>query len=265
MTDEERMRRMSRRSFLWATGATVGTYGFWRWVNHGADVDGIKGPFRAGLGFGQGVWSHALDPHRKVPTYPQSAVTAEKLNSNIGVVDDYELGSYQLRVEGLHGSKNAAVLTMADIMAMPSVSMTTEFFCIEGWSVIQTFTGVPFTEFMKRYPPATLSGKPADLDGAPDDLPPYVYMETPPLDPSDTDDEKYYVGLDMRSARHDQTMLCYAMNGKPLSVEHGAPLRLVIPVKYGVKNIKRPGLIRYQTTQPDDYWAKQGYDWFAGV
>jgi DMSO/TMAO reductase YedYZ molybdopterin-dependent catalytic subunit len=55
------------------------------------------------------------------------------------------------------------------------------------------------------------------------------------------------------------------MNGAELEDEHGAPLRLVIPVKYGVKNLKRIGLIRYTDEKPDDYWNQQGYDWFAGL
>lgn len=80
----------------------------------------------------------------------------------------------------------------------------------------------------------------------------------------ETPDGGYYVGLDMESALHPQTLLCYEMNGQPLSLEHGAPLRLVIPVKYGIKNIKRIGTIRYTDTRPADYWAERGYDWYAG-
>jgi DMSO/TMAO reductase YedYZ molybdopterin-dependent catalytic subunit len=80
-----------------------------------------------------------------------------------------------------------------------------------------------------------------------------------------TPNKLYYVGLDMPSVIHEQTMLCYEINGKPLSLERGAPLRLVIPVKYGVKNLKRIGTIRYTSVRPGDFWAEQGYDWFAGV
>ena len=61
----------------------------------------------------------------------------------------------------------------------------------------------------------------------------------------ETPDGQYYVGLDMESALHPQTLLCYEMNGKPLEPEHGAPLRLVIPVKYGIKNIKHIGKIKF--------------------
>ena len=69
----------------------------------------------------------------------------------------------------------------------------------------------------------------------------------------------------MKSALHPQTLLAYEQNGKPLAEEHGAPLRLVIPVKYGIKNIKRIGKIEYTNERPADYWAEEGYDWFAGT
>jgi DMSO/TMAO reductase YedYZ molybdopterin-dependent catalytic subunit len=54
------------------------------------------------------------------------------------------------------------------------------------------------------------------------------------------------------------------MNGKPLTAEHGAPLRLAIPVKYGIKNIKNIGKIKFTDERPRDYWAERGYDWYAG-
>lgn len=76
---------------------------------------------------------------------------------------------------------------------------------------------------------------------------------------------EYFVGLDMKSAMHPQTLLAYEKDGKPLDDDHGAPLRLVIPVKYGIKNIKRIGLIQYTDKKPSDYWANDGYDWFAGL
>jgi DMSO/TMAO reductase YedYZ molybdopterin-dependent catalytic subunit len=74
----------------------------------------------------------------------------------------------------------------------------------------------------------------------------------------------YYVGLDIESALHPQTLLAYEMNGAPLQPMHGAPLRLAIPVKYGIKNIKRIGTIRYTNVRPADFWAERGYDWYAG-
>ena len=65
-----------------------------------------------------------------------------------------------------------------------------------------------------------------------------------------TPDEEYYVSIDMPSAMHPQTLLAYEMNGAPLTVPHGAPLRLVMPVKYGIKNIKQIGSIEYTDARP---------------
>ena len=79
-----------------------------------------------------------------------------------------------------------------------------------------------------------------------------------------TPDGKYYVGLDIASALHPQTLLCYEMDGRPLTPGHGAPLRLVIPIKYGIKNLKQIGTIQFTDVRPADYWAERGYDWYAG-
>ena len=68
----------------------------------------------------------------------------------------------------------------------------------------------------------------------------------------------------MPSALHPQTLLCYEMNGQPLTDGHGAPLRLVTPLKYGIKHLKRIGTIAFADARPKDYWAELGYDWDAG-
>jgi DMSO/TMAO reductase YedYZ molybdopterin-dependent catalytic subunit len=130
-------------------------------------------------------------------------------------------------------------------MSLPRVTQITRLYCIEGWSTVVEWTGARFADFTRKYLPP----------GA--ELPRYVSMETP--------DAQYYVGLDMKSALHPQTLLCYERNGNTLEDEHGAPLRLVMPVKYGIKNIKRIGVIRYTNSRPKDYWAEEGYDWFAGL
>jgi DMSO/TMAO reductase YedYZ molybdopterin-dependent catalytic subunit len=55
------------------------------------------------------------------------------------------------------------------------------------------------------------------------------------------------------------------MNGMPLSQENGSPLRLFIPVKYGIKSLKQIGKIYFSDERPPDYWAERGYDWYAGL
>ncbi|MDE2125546.1 MAG: molybdopterin-dependent oxidoreductase [Armatimonadetes bacterium] len=150
----------------------------------------------------------------------------------------------------------ALTLGLHAIKQLPRIEIVTQLKCIEGWATVVRWAGARFADFVAQYPPETQSGNDPDVRHHPEDLAQYVSLVTP--------DGAYYVGLDMASALHPQTLLCYEMNGAPLSQDHGAPLRLVIPVKYGIKHLKRIGLIRYTNKRPADYWAEQGYDWYAG-
>ena len=148
------------------------------------------------------------------------------------------------------------LLTMDDIRALPKTEMTTEFKCVEGWSTIVNWAGVRLSDFMARYLPQTKNGASPDINN-PQNFATYISMVTP--------DGGYYVGLDMPSALHPQTFLAYEMNGSPLTIPHGAPLRLVTPTKYGIKQIKRIGRIAFTNERPADFWAERGYDWYAGL
>jgi hypothetical protein len=139
------------------------------------------------------------------------------------------------------------LLAMSDLQQLPKVSFCTEFKCIEGWSQITQWGGYRLRDLMELYPPAKVNGR----------EPRYVYMETP--------DGNYYAGYDMAAARHPQSLLVTEMSGQPLTQQHGAPLRLHMPIKYGYKQIKRIGLIAYTDVKPDDFWTKLGYDWYAGI
>jgi DMSO/TMAO reductase YedYZ molybdopterin-dependent catalytic subunit len=149
-------------------------------------------------------------------------------------------------VRGIPGSNEDVQLTLADIKQLPRTEMITELKCIEGWSIVVHWAGVRFSDFAAKY-----SGFPAL-----DELPKYVSLVTP--------DAGYFVGWDTPSILHPQTLLAYEMNGEPLKPEHGAPLRLASPTKYGIKLIKRIGLIEFTNERPRDYWAEQGYDWYSG-
>lgn len=133
------------------------------------------------------------------------------------------------------------------IPKLPKHELVLQFKCIEGWSQIVQWGGVRMADFLEMFPPALIDGK----------EPRYVYLETP--------DGDYYVGYDLHVLRHPQTMLVTEMGGQPLTQNHGAPLRLMTPTKYGYKQIKRIGLIAYTNSKPDDYWTRLGYDWYAGL
>ena len=69
----------------------------------------------------------------------------------------------------------------------------------------------------------------------------------------------------MPSVLHPQTLLSYEAYGSPLTLEHGAPLRIVMPVKLGYKSAKWISKIVVTNEKPGGYWEDQGYDWFAGL
>ena len=139
------------------------------------------------------------------------------------------------------------LLSLDDLRQLPRVELVTQFKCIEGWSEIVQWAGVRLRDLIDAFPPEKVNGR----------EPRYVYMETP--------DGNYYGGYDMSAARHPQSLLVTDMGGQPLTQDHGAPLRLHMPIKYGYKQLKRIGLIAYTDTRPDDYWTKLGYDWYAGL
>ncbi len=252
---EAAIRRMSRRSFLWATAATAAALGGFEWLSSRPQADGVPWPLRRTLRANEKLWRGLYSPGRLAPTFDRSQVTPDpRVNGDVGLTDDFDPADWKLRLEGF--AAGPAPLTLDQIRALPKTEMVTELHCVEGWTQIVHWAGARFSDFLRAYPPATISGRKADLERL-EDLPEYVSMVTP--------DGGYYVGVEMAAALHPQTLLSYEMNGEPLTPEHGAPLRLVIPLKYGVKSIKRIGTIRLASRRPADYWAEQGYDWYIGL
>jgi DMSO/TMAO reductase YedYZ molybdopterin-dependent catalytic subunit len=243
LTPEEELARRSRRSFLALGAGGIAAIGGWYWLNSQPLADEIPLPLRRVLNFNGRVARNALysDKHL-VKTYPASAIGKIKVNGDIGMEMPIDPAGWQLTLAPLSGQERQ--LSLDDIKALPRCEETIDFKCVEGWSTVTQFAGARFADFTARFAPG--SEKAA-----------YVGMDTPSKD--------YYVGADMASALHPQTLLAYEMNGAPLSDKHGAPLRLVMPVKYGIKNIKRIGKIWYADAPPKDYWAEQGYDYYSGL
>lgn len=243
---EREMRARSRRAFLVGGIAALAGYGGWRWLRSQPYVDGTPAPFRSMLRFNESVASRLLfDEHHRAETFSPRQAVMPRYNGDVGLGGDFDPASWGLKVMGLGASAAAPLEIMLDqIMALPRVEMVTELKCIEGWSTIVHWTGARFADFVAKF-------------GGSKNLPNYVSLATP--------DGGYYVGLDLPSALHPQTLLCYGMNGAALTPEHGAPLRLVTPTKYGIKNIKRIGTIVFTGERPGDFWAERGYDWYAGL
>ncbi|MBC7543746.1 MAG: molybdopterin-dependent oxidoreductase [Candidatus Sericytochromatia bacterium] len=234
------MRRMTRRSFIKAGVAVAAGAGGFYWLKSLPQVQDLAWPFRTALETNERLANALFDPQKTAVTHQRDLAETPRINGEVGVGADFDPAQWQLHVTGLATAK---ALSLTDIQALPRHEMVTELMCIEGWSTVVQWAGVRFADFVARFASGIRTR--------------YVHLTTP--------DDAYYVGLDMASAMHPQTLLAFEMNGAPLSLDHGAPLRLVIPVKYGVKNIKRIGTIRFTDERPADYWAEKGYDWYAGL
>jgi DMSO/TMAO reductase YedYZ molybdopterin-dependent catalytic subunit len=167
---------------------------------------------------------------------------------------DGGFAEWRLHVSGL--VEHPLALSLADLRAMPSRTQITRHDCVEGWSAIGKWTGVPLGEVLRR---AGVSPRAR-----------YVVFRC--ADPMEgTEESKYYESIDMEDAYHPQTILAYELNGAALPIQNGAPLRLRVERQLGYKMAKY--LMSIELVEGfthirggrGGYWEDQGYDWFGGV
>lgn len=163
---------------------------------------------------------------------------------------------WKLEVGGL--VENPVSFTLGQLQAMPSRTQITRHDCVEGWSCIAKWTGVPLALILDMARP-----KPAAR---------YVVlhcMDT--MERSLSGNIVYYGSIDLHDARHPQTILAYGLNGRPLPVENGAPLRARVERQLGYK---QPKYLRGIELVEDfktlgqgrgGYWEDNGYDWHGGI
>ncbi|MEO8066894.1 MAG: molybdopterin-dependent oxidoreductase [Flavobacteriales bacterium] len=262
MSEEQRQEtpeQWKRRSFiafgvLGAFGAVV--YGLQRWISGAQDVSGVQGPLRTALDFSDGAGQLLKDDAHLAPEYPITmAAPKPRVNGKIGLAPTLDAAQWRLNVRS-NGPAGDLSLTLDDLKALPRTEVCFDFKCIEGWNEISHWGGVRLSDLAEHYHLGTRNGAVPRQD-EPADRYAYAALTTP--------DAKYYVGIDMKSAMHPQTILCYEMNRAPLTADHGAPLRLIIPTKYGVKNLKCIGTLAFTDERPPDYWAERGYGYDAGL
>ena len=188
---------------------------------------------------------------RLVPTYTKSHITPLRNNYKGATPDPSYIPEWRLTLDGL-ASGLMVSLDIRNLLASFQVhEQITRLVCVEGWSAVAWWAGLRFDDLLRTYPPMA-QAKWARLESSVN------------LGPWGNPDP-YFVSLELATARHPQTLLATHLNGKPLTVEHGAPLRLVAPVKLGLKNIKAITRITYTRDEPTDYWAERGYSRYDGI
>jgi DMSO/TMAO reductase YedYZ molybdopterin-dependent catalytic subunit len=163
---------------------------------------------------------------------------------------------WRLQVDGL--VERPVQLSLGELRALPARTQITRHDCVEGWSCIGKWTGVPLSIVLQR----------AGLK--PDARYIVFYCADSPgqwLEAAD----KYYESIDMIDAFHPQTILAYDMNGAPLGIPHGAPLRVRLERQLGYKMAKY--IMRIEAVESfqgiagghGSYWADRNYEWYAGI
>lgn len=215
----------------------------WKWIYEQPRDNRVYRPLRSALDRNEIIFHSMLGGGRLTKTYREDDVVPHvRINGKIGLTGISE-DTWRLHVARAEG--DTFLLSLQDIKKLPKTEIIFDFKCIEGWSQVTHWGGVRFSDFVKAYGLEDAAGKR------------FTGMSTP--------DEEYYVGIDRKSMMHPQTIICYEMNGKPLPAANGFPLRLIIPVKYGVKHLKCIGSIYFSDERPPDYWYERGYDYYCGL
>ena len=217
----------------------------WKWLRHQTNsAEGTRKQLRAALNANEAIFSKILSDKHLTKEYDKTqAAERVRVNGKLGLRNKLDSAAWNMYVIKTNG--DTLKLKMDDIKKLPKTEVVFNFKCIEGWNQITYWGGVKFSDFIKAYG----LEKESSLK--------YIGLNTP--------DKEYYVGIDMASAMHPQTILCYEMNGQPLPLDQGYPLRLIIPVKYGIKHLKRIGTLFFDNERPPDYWYERGYDYFSGL
>ena len=268
-----RLARATRRDFLlFGAGAVAAAAGAW-WLlpddarglflpdsaHHALDTlagrTGLTSARREAfldrtLTFDDDVAEALYSRNRRVRTYDKSDITPLRNNFSGQTPSPASLANWKLAVSGLASGQSVS-LGLGDLAVFPFVEQITRLVCVEGWSAVAWWGGIRFADFLARYPPAP-GARWAALESS-------VSLDGFGLP------DPYYVSLDLPTAMHPQTLLATHYNGQPLTVEHGAPLRLIAPVKLGLKNIKAMTDLDFSADEPDDYWAKRGYSKYDGL
>lgn len=202
---------------------------------------GVDAAFWTMLRFDDRVQVALFSRRRLARTYPVSAVTRPfRFNAYYQEWQVRDVpADWRLEVSGLVADK--APWTLEKLHSLPNEAQVTRHICIEGWSQIGQWSGVPLHVFLQRVG--------ADLRAR------YVSFKC---------FDGYSTSIDMPSALHPQTILALDFLNKPLAPEWGAPVRLRIPTKLGFKSAKNIQAISVTNTYPGGYWEDQGYDWFSG-
>jgi DMSO/TMAO reductase YedYZ molybdopterin-dependent catalytic subunit len=206
------------------------------------DGDAVDKVLWAMSRFNDRVQALLFNPNRLAPTYDAAQITRPFPYNGFYPADDapeIEDADWKLEVSGL--VEDRTPWTLERLRELPQAGQITRLICIEGWSAIGSWSGVPLRVFLDRIGADTKAK--------------YIGFKCA---------DRYYSSLDMPSALHPQTILALAFAGQPLPTEFGFPLKVRVPTKLGFKSPKFVRAMFVTNDYPGGYWDDQGYNWFSG-
>jgi DMSO/TMAO reductase YedYZ molybdopterin-dependent catalytic subunit len=233
--------RLQRRMFL-RSSLSLGALSMLSGCNM-QDNDSVDKVLWAMSHWNDRVQAWLFNGNKLAPTYAASQITNPfPFNAFYPEynVPDIDGSDYALEVSGQVADKSA--WTLERLRTLPQAAQITRHVCIEGWSAIGQWRGVPFRTFLERIG--------ADTSAR------YVGFKCA---------DHYYSSLDMATALHPQTLLALDFGTEPLPPKYGYPLKLRVPTKLGFKNPKHIAAVFVTNTNPGGYWEDQGYNWYSGL
>ena len=235
------LENIQRRHFLRA-GLTVGAMSMLTGCNL-QDGDQVDKVLWAMSRWNDRVQAWLFSGRKLAPTFARAQITKPfPFNAFYGQDDipEVDLTSYSLAVSGRIRDK--APWTLESLRKLPQRSDITRLICVEGWSAIGQWGGVPLKTFLEHIGADTTAK--------------FVGFKCA---------DRYYSSLDMPTALHPQTLLALDYANVALPPEYGYPLRVRVPTKLGFKNPKHVVEVFVSNDNPGGYWEDQGYNWFSGI
>jgi DMSO/TMAO reductase YedYZ molybdopterin-dependent catalytic subunit len=203
------------------------------------------------LTFDDDVAEALYSRNRAVRTYDRPDPRPLRNNYHGHTPGPEHIAGWKLNLTGLASGRTESLSLGELTSSFARRDMNTRLVCVEGWSHVAAWGGLRFSDLLAAFPPAPGARWAAlrsevSLNGR-------------------GNHEPYYVSLDLETLRHPQALLATHHAGAPLTLAHGAPLRLVAPMKLGLKNIKAITDIAFTSTEPADYWNERGYSKYDGV
>ena len=182
--------------------------------------------------------------------------TTAPQNEDYGRLAAGNFADYRLTVTGL--VERPLSLSREQLIAMPARTQITRHDCVEGWSCIAKWTGVPLATLLDQ---AVVRPEARYV----------VFHCLDTVERTIAGDVTYYESVDMVDARHPQTILAYGLNDQVLPVENGAPVRVRIERQLGYKMAKYIHGVELVADFDrfgwggGGYWEDRGYEWYAGI